>query len=141
MNNPRTSRERTAPDERAGSPPLLSIESDTAASPSERHAFVTDSTAPLPDRAPLRLGVLGAGGIATIPEGVLPNVHHIADKVTIVSIADPVTGRAAAAAERFGIPESYLSLDELLEHSDIDAVVNLTPIPAHAETTMRIIEA
>ena len=102
---------------------------------------MTDSTAPLPDRAPLRLGVLGAGGIATIPEGVLPNVHHIADKVTIVSIADPVTGRAAAAAERFGLPESYLSLDELLEHSDIDAVVNLTPIPAHAETTMRIIEA
>lgn len=102
---------------------------------------MTDSTAPLSDRAPLRIGVLGAGGIATIPEGVLPNVHHIADKATIAAIADPVPGRAAAAAQRFGIAESYLTLDEMLASADIDAVVNLTPIPAHAETTMRIIEA
>jgi predicted dehydrogenase len=102
---------------------------------------VTDSTAPRPDRAPLRVGVLGAGGIATIPEGVLPNVHHIADKVIVAAIADPVPGRAASAADRFGILESYLSLDEMLDKAEIDAVVNLTPIPAHAETTLRIIEA
>jgi predicted dehydrogenase len=102
---------------------------------------VNDQATSSPARPPLRIGVLGAGGIATIPEGVLPNIHHIADKVTVVSIADPVPGRAAAAAERFGIPESYATLDELLAASDVDAVVNLTPIPAHAATSLQILEA
>jgi predicted dehydrogenase len=90
---------------------------------------------------PLRVGLLGAGGIATIPEGVLPNIHHIADKVTVVAIADTLPGRAAAAAARFGIPEHYLDLESMLAGADLEAVVNLTPIPAHAATSLKIVEA
>jgi predicted dehydrogenase len=87
----------------------------------------------------VRIGILGAGGIATIPEGVLPNIHLIAHKVEVVSIADPVVERAQAAAATYGIPEHYSSLTEMLEKSDIDAVINLTPIPAHAATSLQII--
>jgi predicted dehydrogenase len=102
---------------------------------------VKESTAATSARTPLRVGVLGAGGIATIPEGVLPNMHHIADKATVVAVADVVEGRAAAAAARFDIPEHYSNLDDMLTKADLDAVVNLTPIPAHAETSLKIIEA
>lgn len=100
-----------------------------------------ESTAATSARTPLRVGVLGAGGIATIPEGVLPNMHHIADKATVVAVADVLEGRAAAAAARFDIPEHYSNLDDMLTKADLDAVVNLTPIPAHAETSLKIIEA
>jgi predicted dehydrogenase len=89
----------------------------------------------------VRIGILGAGGIATIPEGVLPNLHHIAHKVEVISIADPVAVRAQKAADSYGIPEVYETLDEMLASSQIDAVINLTPIPAHAETSFKIVSA
>jgi len=89
----------------------------------------------------LRLGVLGAGGIATIPEGVLPNMHHLADEVELVAIADVDLERARGAASRFGIAAAYSTLDEMLAAAEIDAVANLTPIPAHADTSLRILEA
>lgn len=89
----------------------------------------------------LRIGVLGAGGIATIPEGVLPNLHHIADKVELVSIADPVIARAEHAASTYRIPAFFGSLSDMLAGPHLDAVVNLTPIPVHAETSLAIIRA
>jgi predicted dehydrogenase len=89
----------------------------------------------------VRIGVLGTGGIATIPEGVLPNLHHIADKVELVAVADLDLERATRVARQYDVPECYGSLEEMLETADIDAVVNLTPIPAHARTAMQILEA
>ena len=89
----------------------------------------------------VRIGVLGTGGIATIPEGVLPNVHHIADKVELVAVADLDLDRARRVARQYDVPECYGSLEEMLELADIDAVVNLTPIPAHARTAMQILQA
>ena len=94
---------------------------------------------PTSSRKPLRLGILGAGMIATVDYGVLPNLHHIADKVDVVAIADPVIERAERAAAEFGIPQYYASLTEMLENADIDAVANLTPIPFHAATSLEIV--
>lgn len=89
----------------------------------------------------VRIGVLGTGGIATIPEGVLPNLHHIADKVELIAVADLDVDRARGVAAQYGIAECYPSLDEMLATADIDAVVNLTPIPAHASTSLQIVRA
>ena len=92
-------------------------------------------------REPLRIGVLGAGMIATTSYGVLPNLGGIADKVTVVAIADPVEERAKEAAKDFDIPEVYGSLDAMLERSEIDAVINLTPITFHGDTSLKIVRA
>ncbi|WP_329086154.1 MULTISPECIES: Gfo/Idh/MocA family protein [unclassified Streptosporangium] len=89
----------------------------------------------------LKLGVLGVGAIATVDYGVLPNLHHIKDKVDLVALCDPVEERATDAAKRFGAAEVYGSLDAMLAESDIDAVLNLTPIPAHGATSLRILRA
>ena len=97
---------------------------------------IQGSSAPRP---PLRVGVLGAGVIATASYGVLPNMTHIADKAQVTAIADTVPGRAQAVAERFGIPRAFGSLTDMLARADIDAVANLTPIPVHAELSLEIL--
>ncbi|MEO3860011.1 Gfo/Idh/MocA family oxidoreductase [Acrocarpospora sp. B8E8] len=89
----------------------------------------------------LKLGVLGVGAIATVDYGVLPNLHHIADKVELVALADPVEERVIDAAKRFGAAETYSSLEAMLDGADIDAVLNLTPIPAHGSTSLQILRA
>lgn len=99
---------------------------------------MADQTGPGADR--LRLGILGAGMIATVDYGVLPNIHHIADKVEVVAIADTMVDRARNAASKFNIPNCYGSLSELLNDPQVDAVANFTPIPFHAETSLEIIK-
>ncbi|MFI6346116.1 Gfo/Idh/MocA family protein [Streptomyces sp. NPDC050560] len=105
---------------------------------------MTDATASAAAAASggtLRVGVLGSGGIATAPYGVLPNIHHFAPRVAVTALADVVEDQARAVAGQFGIPAAFGSLDAMLEGADLDAVVNLTPIPVHAETSRRILEA
>jgi predicted dehydrogenase len=61
--------------------------------------------------------------------------------VSVVAAADPVIERVRTVAARYKIPEVYESLDEMLEKSDLDLVVNLTPIPLHADTSRKILQA
>ena len=100
-------------------------------------------TAATPDgeQAPLRIGMLGAGMIATVGYGILPNLKWITDKVEVVAIADPVVERAQEAAKEFNIPEVYDGVDSLLENAELDAVVNVTPIAYHGETSLKIVRA
>jgi len=92
-------------------------------------------------RKPLRAGVLGTGTIATSPSGYLPGLDNMKDDVLTVAAADPVIERARSVAAQYGIPEVYEPLDEMLEKSDIDLVINLTPIPIHGSTSKKILEA
>ncbi|MGD0248039.1 MAG: Gfo/Idh/MocA family oxidoreductase, partial [Candidatus Limnocylindrales bacterium] len=89
----------------------------------------------------VRLGLAGAGMIATVHYGILPNFGPIKDRAEIVAVADPVVERARSVAADFGIPAWFPSLDEMLKGAELDAVVNLTPIPAHYETSLAILEA
>ena len=90
---------------------------------------------------PLRAGILGCGVIATSPMGFLIGLKEMTDRVTTVAACDPVVERARSVAAQYGIPEVYESLDEMLEKSDLDVVVNLTPIPVHGETSLRVLQA
>jgi predicted dehydrogenase len=90
---------------------------------------------------PLRIGVLGAGVIATADYGVLPNMTHLAGRAVVTAIADTVPGRAQTVAARFGIPAAFESLGDMLARADVDAVLNLTPIPAHAALSLQILAA
>lgn len=90
---------------------------------------------------PMRVGILGAGMIATVGYGVLPNLSWIRDKVEVVAIADPVAERAQQAGKEFAIPDVYDSLEAMLEGTELDAVANLTPITLHGESSRKIVEA
>jgi predicted dehydrogenase len=59
----------------------------------------------------------------------------------VLAIASRDQGRAAAAAERLGIPRAYGSYEELLDDPDIDAVYNPLPNHLHVPWSVRALEA
>jgi predicted dehydrogenase len=89
----------------------------------------------------LRLGVLGAGMIVTNHDGLLPNMGLLAGRAEVVAIASRTLARAQQVAAGFAIPAVYESLELMLASGDVDAVVNLTPIPVHGETNLAILAA
>jgi predicted dehydrogenase len=92
-------------------------------------------------REPLRLGIVGVGALAL--RGLLPHLTQddVSDRVRVEAVCDPVAQRAEGAAERFGVPRWYRSLEELLEACDVDAVSIASPIGLHFEHGLLALEA
>jgi len=78
----------------------------------------------------LRVGIVGAGNIAV--NAHLPAYQNLVDQVEVVAIADIVPERAKNAAEKYGIPHWFGSVEELLENVDVDYVDICTYTSAHA---------
>lgn len=84
---------------------------------------------------PLNVGVIGVGNISRqyfehFPQ--LPNLR-------LTAVADLDLERASAVAAEQGV--HGLSVDELLAHPEVDAVLNLTIPQAHAEVALRALAA
>jgi predicted dehydrogenase len=58
----------------------------------------------------------------------MPDVQ---DRVQVTAVCDPVAGRAAAAADKFGVPSAYETYEELLDSGNVDAVTIASPIGVH----------
>ncbi|WP_284755207.1 Gfo/Idh/MocA family oxidoreductase [Curtobacterium sp. ME-Dv--P-122a] len=96
-------------------------------------ATATDSTT---RTGPVGVGVIGAG---VISDQYLSNLTVFPD-VTVRFIADIDLPRAAAQAEKWGVPGSG-TVEELLADDDIEIVVNLTIPAAHVEVALRALAA
>ena len=83
-----------------------------------------------------KIGVIGAGGMLQ---------YHAAGFVQgggeIVAVADVAPGAAAAAAEKYDIPQSFESVDEMLEKSGCDAVSIIVPNKFHAPLAIQCMQA
>ncbi len=92
-------------------------------------------------RAPVRLGIVGAGSIALrglFPHLTLPDVQ---DRVRITAVCDPVLERAQAAADKFAVPAAYPTLEAMLAAGAVDAVSICSPIGVHYEQGMAAVAA
>jgi predicted dehydrogenase len=87
----------------------------------------------------LKLALLGCGDVAL--RDYLPEFHRIADRADLVAVCGRGEARARETAARFGIPAWYTDAARMYAEVEIDAVVNLTPIQAHAETTLAALAA
>ena len=96
-------------------------------------ATATDSTL---RTGPVGVGVIGAG---VISDQYLSNLTVFPD-VTVRFIADIDLPRAAAKAEKWGVPGSG-TVEELLADDDIEIVVNLTIPAAHVEVALQALAA
>ena len=92
----------------------------------------------LPGVNPLRIGLLGTARIA---ETALVRPAASVPEVTVAAVAAREQARAAAFAERHGIPVVQASYDALLANPDIDAVYNPLPNALHAPWTIKAIAA
>jgi predicted dehydrogenase len=103
---------------------------------------MTSDVVPVPPAAGprLRVGVLGAGMIATVGYGYLPGLGKIRNRIELTAIADRHLDKARAVADAHEVGHAVGSLDELLAF-DVAAVVNLLPGPAHFSASKRILEA
>lgn len=88
----------------------------------------------------LKVGIIGAGNIATSAH--LPAYANLTEQAEVVAIADIVLERAQAAAEKFGIPHAYASVEELLANEpDIDYIDVCTWTAAHAPVAIAAAKA
>jgi xylose dehydrogenase (NAD/NADP) len=88
-------------------------------------------------KAPVRLGIIGPGGILT---RFLPGAERSA-AIDVAGVASRDAERARAFAADHDIPKSYGSYDAILGDPDIDAVYIPLPNAMHHEWTMRSLEA
>ena len=84
----------------------------------------------------LRIGLVGAGNIS---DQYLTNLTSYPD-VEVVAVGDIDAQRAQAQAARYGVPEAGAA-DLVLDHPDIELVVNLTIPAAHADVDVRALRA
>ncbi|WP_066192135.1 MULTISPECIES: Gfo/Idh/MocA family protein [Gracilibacillus] len=87
----------------------------------------------------LRIGLIGAGGIATSVH--IPAYEAIADKVEIVAIADVAYDRAKLIAERHQIPAVFDNYETMLTETEIDAVSVCVPNKFHKAAVINALTA
>ncbi|MFB5663465.1 Gfo/Idh/MocA family protein [Alteribacillus sp. HJP-4] len=91
------------------------------------------------DTKKLRVGIIGAGGIAV--NAHLPNYEKCLEKIQLTAIADVAKEKAIAAAEMFHIDSAYDNYEEMLKNEELDAVSICTPNKFHAPAAIAALEA
>jgi predicted dehydrogenase len=92
-------------------------------------------------KEPLGIGVVGAGAIGIRGALMHLSLPDVRDSVRLAAICDPVPGRAAAAAEKFGVAAHYLTYEDLLADPSVEAITICSPIGLHFQQGMQAIEA
>jgi predicted dehydrogenase len=91
-----------------------------------------------PQRAPVRIALLGAGAIAQVVH--LPILARMKG-VEVVAVSDRDMATATTIAQRFQVPDVYGSSEEALEDPRVDAVVVCTPSNRHEEQVLAALRA
>ncbi len=86
---------------------------------------------------PMRIGMIGAGRNA---EGHMRAAVQTG-AARLVAVADPAEARVNVCAEKYGIEHTYASYEELLERSDIDAVIVSVPNFLHHKASIAALQA
>src|SRR3954452_25623210 len=76
----------------------------------------------------IRVGVVGAGAIAQLAH--LPVLSKMRG-AQLVALCDNDGPKARALADRFGVPDTFTDIEDLLEFDELDAVVIATPNHLH----------
>lgn len=87
---------------------------------------------------PVRIGVIGCGGIAQIQH--LPSLALLQDLFELVAVCDLSPGLAQYVAQRFHVPEHTTDPRVLLESDDLDAVL-LCPADPKADMVVAAFQA
>lgn len=87
----------------------------------------------------VKLALLGCGDVAH--RDYLPEFQRIADRAEIVAVCGRGRERAQMTAAKYSIPRVYTDYVAMLDETEAEAVVNLTPMQMHYETNLAILQA
>ena len=87
----------------------------------------------------VKLALLGCGDVAQ--RDYLPEMHRLAGRAELVAVCGRTPERVRQVADQYDIPARYDDYRTMLAESDAEAVINLTPIQTHTETTLAALAA
>src|ERR671913_1430729 len=87
----------------------------------------------------VKLALLGCGDVAQ--RDYLPETYRLAGRAELVAVCGRTLERVRQVADQYEIPARYDDYRTMLTESDAEAVINLTPIQAHTETTLAALAA
>ena len=90
------------------------------------------------ERSAVEVGVVGCGAIAQLVH--IPNLVEL-PTVSVAAVCDENRPKAQLVAERFEVPAVYSSVEEMIEHPGLDAVIVCTPNQLHSEHTGLALQA
>ncbi|MCD6125614.1 MAG: Gfo/Idh/MocA family oxidoreductase [Thaumarchaeota archaeon] len=85
----------------------------------------------------LKIGVVGVGFWGSNHVRVLREL----ESAEVKAVCDIDLEKAKYVAKKFGVPNYYQNLDDMLNKEELDAVTVCTPSVSHAEITVRILES
>ena len=85
-----------------------------------------------------KVAVVGCGLFANAQ--YFPYISRETNAVCVAAV-DIIEDRAVAACEKYGIPNHYASVYELIEKCDFDIVIDAASIQAHHEINMAVLGA
>ena len=87
--------------------------------------------------APLRIGIVGVGNIATL--NVPGYLAH--DDCEVVALCDPRQDVLDRRGSEWSVDRCYTSIDDLLADDSVDAVEILSPTPLHGDHVLAALAA
>ncbi len=100
-----------------------------------RAAAIAGSAYP---REKLNIAFLGVGDVAT--RDYLPELHRLRERIELVAVCAQRAMRARTVAEQYHARTWYTDAARMCADTEINAVVNPTPIQAHYETTLALLQ-
>ncbi|MFN8667874.1 MAG: Gfo/Idh/MocA family oxidoreductase [Gemmatimonadaceae bacterium] len=88
--------------------------------------------------SPVRIAVVGAGAISQMAH--LPVLSKLRG-AQVVALCDNDRAKARALADRFGIPDAFNDIDDLLDYDQLDAAVVTTPSHLHEPQVLQLLAA
>ena len=87
--------------------------------------------------SPIRVAIVGTGGMGHAHARSFQSIPHC----KLVAACDIHAAHLAAFAEKYGIPETYATVEEMLQKSRVDAVSVVTPDAMHAPVSIACLKA
>ncbi|HMN26209.1 MAG TPA: Gfo/Idh/MocA family oxidoreductase [Ignavibacteriaceae bacterium] len=86
----------------------------------------------------VKIGIIGLGGVAQLVH--LPNLSKISS-ADLTAVAEVNKNRLLTISDKFNVKEKFISYKEMLEKSDIDAVIIATPTSTHTDIAIDCLNA
>ena len=86
----------------------------------------------------VKIGVIGLGGVAQLVH--LPNLNKLAN-AELTAVAEVNKNRLLTISDKFNVKQKYSNYQEMLEKSEIDAVIVATPTSTHTDIAIDCLNA